>query len=91
MHRSLPRRFPPRVRLTSCRRLFASGSTGISGTRLTVEETADGVLLKPAPVFAPTVAETVFGSLHYRGKPKTLDEMQAGIAAEARRRHARGR
>src|ERR1700692_968364 len=62
-----------------------------AGTRLTVEETADGVLLKPAPVFPATVAETVFGSLHYRGKPKTLDEMQAAIAAEARRRHARGR
>ena len=56
-----------------------------AGTRLIVKETADGVLLKPAPVFPATGAEKVFGSLRYRGKPKTLDEMQAGIAVEARR------
>jgi AbrB family looped-hinge helix DNA binding protein len=62
-----------------------------AGTRLTVEETPDGVLLKPAPLFPPTTPEQVFGSLRYQGKPKTLREMQAGIAAEARRRHARGR
>jgi AbrB family looped-hinge helix DNA binding protein len=62
-----------------------------AGTRLTVEETADGVLLKPAPAFPPTDPEQVFGSLHHRGEPKTLDEMQAGIATEARRRHVRGR
>ena len=62
-----------------------------AGTRLTVEETADGVLLKPAPLFPPTTPEQVFGCLHHRGKPKTLKEMHEGIAAEARRRHARGR
>jgi AbrB family looped-hinge helix DNA binding protein len=62
-----------------------------AGTRLTVEETADGVLLKPAPLFPPTTPEQVFGCLHYRGKPKTLKEMYDGIATEARRRHARGR
>ena len=28
-----------------------------AGTRLVVEETPDGVLLKPAPVFAPTRPE----------------------------------
>lgn len=62
-----------------------------AGTRLTVEETPEGVLLKPAPLFPRTTPEQVFGSLHRPGKPKTLDEMQAGIAAEAQRRHARGR
>ena len=59
------------------------------GTRLIVEETPDGVLLKPAPLFAPTTPEQVFGCLCRRGKAKTLDEMQGGIAREARRRHAR--
>ena len=34
-----------------------------AGTRLVVEETADGVLLKPAPAFAPTRPENVFGML----------------------------
>ena len=59
-----------------------------AGTRLIVEETRDGVLLKPAPVFAPTRPEQVFGSLPHAGPPKSLAEMDAGILAEARRRHA---
>ncbi len=63
-----------------------------AGTRLTVEQTAEGVLLKPlTTVFAPTAAETVFGCLHTRGAPKSVEQMQAGITAEVRRRHARGR
>jgi hypothetical protein len=31
----------------------------------------------------------VFGVLAYKGTPKTLEEMDAGVLAEARRRHAR--
>jgi AbrB family looped-hinge helix DNA binding protein len=60
------------------------------GTRLVVEDTAEGVLLKAAPVFAPTRPEDVAGMLAYRGRPKTL-EMDAAITAEVKRRHARGR
>lgn len=60
-----------------------------AGTRLLVEETPEGVLLKPAPIFAETRPEEVFASLPYRGKPKTLEEMDAGVLAEAKRRHAR--
>lgn len=60
-----------------------------AGTRLVVEETPDGVLLKPAPAFAPTRPEDVFGMLPHRGKPKSLEEMEAGVLAEARRRHDR--
>lgn len=63
-----------------------------AGTRLAVLDTADGVLLKPLTTpFAPTRPEDVFGSLRYTGEPKSVDEMDAGIAAEAKRRHARGR
>jgi AbrB family looped-hinge helix DNA binding protein len=62
-----------------------------AGTRLMVEDTADGVLLRAAPVFAPTRGEDVFASLPYAGPPKTLADMAAGIAAEAKRRHARDR
>jgi AbrB family looped-hinge helix DNA binding protein len=62
-----------------------------SGTRLLVEETADGVLLKPMPLFAPTRPQDVFGMLRYSGPPKTVEEMDAAIAAEVKRRHARGR
>lgn len=59
------------------------------GTRLVVEDTPEGVLLKPAPAFAETRPEDVFASLRYRGRPKTLEEMDAGVLAEAHRRHAR--
>jgi AbrB family looped-hinge helix DNA binding protein len=62
-----------------------------AGTRLTVENTDDGVLLRAAPVFPPTRPEDVFGSLGHKGKPKSLAELEKGIAAEAKRRHARGR
>jgi AbrB family looped-hinge helix DNA binding protein len=60
-----------------------------AGTRLLVEETSEGVLLKSAPAFAPTLPEDVFGMLPYKGEPKTLEEMEAGVLAETRRRHAR--
>ena len=63
-----------------------------AGTRLVVEQTADGVLLKPIrAVFAPTRPEDVFGSLVYKGAPKSVEAMDAGIIAEAKRRHASGR
>ena len=60
-----------------------------AGTRLVVEDTADGVLLRRAAVFAQTLPEDVFGSLAYAGPAKSLGDMDAGVAAEARRRHAR--
>ena len=59
-----------------------------AGTRLVVEETAEGVLLKPALSFAATRPEDVFASLPHKGKPKTIEQMNAGVLAEARR-HAR--
>lgn len=62
-----------------------------AGTQLIVEDTTEGVLLKAAPAFKPTKPEDVFGSLPYRGQPKTLKQMEAGVAAEAKRRHARNR
>lgn len=62
-----------------------------AGTQLTVEETPEGVLLKPARVFQETRPEDVFGMLQYHGEPKTIEEMNEAITAEVRRRHARGR
>ena len=62
------------------------------GTRLIVEHAADGVLLKPlATAFPRTQSEDVFGSLSTKGRPKSVEEMEAGIRMEAKRRHARGR
>lgn len=56
------------------------------GTRLVVEETPDGVLLRPAAIFTPTRLEDVIGSLRYDGPARTIEEMDAAVLAEARRR-----
>lgn len=56
------------------------------GTRLLVEETSEGVLLKPAPAVAVTEPAQVFGLLKYDGAAKSVQDMDAAIAAEARRR-----
>lgn len=61
------------------------------GTRLVVEDTPEGVLLKAAPVFTPTRPEDVAGMLAYRGRPRTIEEMDSAITAEVKRRRARGR
>lgn len=60
-----------------------------AGIRLIVEETPEGVLLKRAPAFAPTRPEAVFGMLPYSGAPKSLEDMEAAVLVEARRRHDR--
>ena len=60
-----------------------------AGTRLTVESTADGVLLRPEPAFAATRPEDVFGCLAGDGPPRSLADMEVGILEEARCRHAR--
>jgi AbrB family looped-hinge helix DNA binding protein len=62
-----------------------------AGTELTVEDTPEGVLLKAKPAFAPTRPKDVFGSLSYEGPAKSIADMEARIAAEAKRRHARDR
>jgi AbrB family looped-hinge helix DNA binding protein len=57
-----------------------------AGTRLIVENIDEGVLLKAAPLFVPTEIDAVCGSLSFDGKAKTIEEMDAAIADEARRR-----
>lgn len=59
------------------------------GAALTIEETPEGVLLKEAPLFERTRIEDVFGMLHFEGAPKTIEEMDASVLAEAKRRHDR--
>ncbi len=56
------------------------------GTRLTVEDTPAGVLLKAAPAFTETSINAVFGSLRHSGPALSLDDMDAAIAQEAKRR-----
>ncbi len=57
-----------------------------AGTRLTVENTPDGVLLKSTPVFAASSIDVLFGSMQYDGPALSIDEMNAAIATEAERR-----
>jgi len=57
------------------------------GTRLMVESTRDGVLLRTETVFPETNPEDVFASLSYDGPPRSLEEMEVGILAEAKRRY----
>jgi len=62
------------------------------GTEFTVEETAGGILLRPARRFPPIKIEDVAGCLHpKRGKAKTIEEMDAAIRRAVARRHASGR
>ncbi len=64
----------------------------LAGTRLVVEHSQGGVMLRPAAApFPPTRAEEVFGSLPHAGRAKSIEEMQAGIDAALTIRHARGR
>ena len=59
-----------------------------TGTRLTVENTPDGVLLRASRAFAETSVDAVFGSMAYAGPPLSVEDMNAVIAQEARK-HAR--
>jgi len=54
-----------------------------AGTRLTVETTKDGVVLKPEPLFPPKTLDEVIGCLGYKGPPKTIEEMDEAVLEEA--------
>lgn len=58
-----------------------------AGTRLVVEETPEGVLLRPAPAFPQTSLNEVFGILPASGPARTIEEMDAAVLREAARRH----
>ncbi|TNC61181.1 AbrB/MazE/SpoVT family DNA-binding domain-containing protein [Rubellimicrobium roseum] len=60
-----------------------------AGTRLVVEDTPEGVLLRPAPVFPPTRLDEVAGILPASGPARTIEEMDAAVLREATRRHGR--
>jgi AbrB family looped-hinge helix DNA binding protein len=61
------------------------------GTELAVEETTDGILLRPLRPFPTTSINEVFGYLKYSGRAKTLREMEKAIGRGVRARHDRGR
>jgi AbrB family looped-hinge helix DNA binding protein len=61
------------------------------GTKFTVEESGDGILLRPAASFPDAELEDVAGCLRPKHKSRTEAQMRAAIAKEVVRRHDRGR
>ncbi|ODT86684.1 MAG: hypothetical protein ABS78_15485 [Phenylobacterium sp. SCN 70-31] len=59
------------------------------GTRLIVEETTDGVLLRREPALEPTTLDQVSGMLKYDGPPATVEEMDEAVAEMFRREYDR--
>jgi AbrB family looped-hinge helix DNA binding protein len=62
-----------------------------AGTRLTVEDRPEGVLLKPIGKKKKLTIDDWAGIIKYKGPVRTVEEMNAAIDEEFRRRHARGR
>jgi AbrB family looped-hinge helix DNA binding protein len=60
------------------------------GVEFSVEDTPAGILLRPLKPFTPTRLEDVSGSAGYSGPAKTIDEMDAAIAAGVKAHDDRG-
>ncbi len=60
------------------------------GVEFLVEDTPDGVLLRPLKPFKPSRLEEVFGCTGYAGPARTVEEMDEAIAEGVRADHARG-
>ena len=61
------------------------------GTEFTVEETGDGVLLRPKERFPQAGLDQVAGCLRSKREPKTPAQMRAAVRREVKRRHDSGR
>ena len=56
-----------------------------------VEDTAEGVLLRPVRPMPETRVEDVAGLLRSKGRPKSLREMDEAVARGVWQRHESGR
>jgi AbrB family looped-hinge helix DNA binding protein len=61
------------------------------GTKLTVEERPEGVLLRSIDKKRKLTISDLRGIVKYDGPPRSIEEMNAAVDAEFRRRSARGR
>jgi len=61
------------------------------GTEFTVEETRDGVLLRPAERFPASELDDVAGCLRSKQRAKTVAQMRRARVREVIGRHDRGR
>ena len=55
------------------------------GTEFAIEDNGDSIVLRPKRLFAPTTLDDVVGCAGYSGPRKTIEEMDAGVEAEARK------
>lgn len=60
-----------------------------AGVEFAVEDTGDGVILRPLKPFPTTTISEVVGCAGYHGKAHTLEEMDKAITAETKVRNAR--
>jgi AbrB family looped-hinge helix DNA binding protein len=60
------------------------------GVEFSVEDTPDGVLLRPLRPFKPTRLQEVFGCAGYTGPAKTIEDMEVGIVAGVKAHDDRG-
>ena len=60
-----------------------------AGVEFAVEDTGEGMLLRPLKPIAATTLDEVTGCAGYTGKPHTLEEMDKAVTAEIKARHAR--
>ena len=56
------------------------------GLEFIVEDTGDGIKLKPVTPYLEAKAEEVLGCVGYNGPKKSLKEMEAAIAKGARKK-----
>jgi AbrB family looped-hinge helix DNA binding protein len=56
------------------------------GLEFIVEDTGDGIKLKPMTPYLETKAEELVGCVGYKGPKKSLKEMEAAIAKGAKRK-----
>jgi AbrB family looped-hinge helix DNA binding protein len=57
-----------------------------AGARFAVEDTAEGILLRPLSPFPRARIEDVCGMLKYSGPARSPEEMDAAVSAMIRRR-----
>lgn len=60
------------------------------GVEFLIEDTPDGILLRPLKPFEQTRLQKVFGCTGYTGPSRTVEEMDAAITEGIRSDHARG-
>lgn len=56
-----------------------------AGLEFNVIDTEEGILLTPRLPFKPTSIKDVLGCVNYKGRKKSLKEMEAGIAKGAKK------